>query len=146
MLVDGSSLVTSAMKAWPADPVDLRRNLVDYQRNGRRPTGQDLAPATPPQPDVDNVHLGAHYGYVNDVYIGSEKVAEMFDTHLINVALTGLGIAAGVAIAIAAAILGIAAARLHNKTSRHRKLGPARPSVVHGEVSAPAKELERQAA
>jgi hypothetical protein len=69
----------------------------------------------------------------------------MFDTHLINVALAGLGMATGAAIAIAAAIIGIAAARLRNKTSG-RKLSPARTGVVPGEVSAPAKELERQAA
>ena len=47
-----------------------------------------------------------------------EKVAEMFDTHLINVALAGLSITAGVAILIAAAIIGIAAIRLHGQPRR----------------------------
>ncbi len=37
----------------------------------------------------------------------------MGDTHLLNLALAGIGISAGTAIVIAAAIIGIAALRLH---------------------------------
>jgi hypothetical protein len=71
----------------------------------------------------------------------------MFDTHLINVALVGLSISAGVAILIAAAIIGIAAARLHRKASRSGSLGTQRPATEgHNGISAPAREPERQAA
>ena len=40
----------------------------------------------------------------------------MLDTHLINVALESLSVAVGVAILIAVAFVGIAAARLHRRT------------------------------
>ena len=66
-----------------------------------------------------------------------EKVAEMFDTHLINVALAGLSITAGAAILIAAAIIGIAAIRLHGKT---RRVSTVTAAPVTAAATQPAPE------
>jgi len=65
-----------------------------------------------------------------------------FDTHLINQALLALGISVGIAILMALAITGIAAAQLRGK-SPIRKL----TAIPAGSSSAEAhRERERQAA
>lgn len=46
-----------------------------------------------------------------------EKVTEMGDTHLLNLALAGFGISAAAAIVLALAIIGIAALTLRNKAA-----------------------------
>jgi hypothetical protein len=69
-------------------------------------------------------------------------VDEMFDTHLINVALVGLSVSAGVAILIAAAIIGIAAIRLHRRTTRTGKPAVRPAGPVETEVRAPSRSLE----
>jgi len=67
----------------------------------------------------------------------------MFDTHLINVALVGLSISAGVAILIAAAIIGVAAIRSHRKTTRTGKPASVRPAApVETELSGSSRSLE----
>jgi hypothetical protein len=67
----------------------------------------------------------------------------MFDTHLINVALVGLSVSAGVAILIAAAIIAVAALRLHRRTTRIGK-PVARPTgLAEAEVGTPSRSLER---
>jgi hypothetical protein len=57
----------------------------------------------------------------------------MFDTHLINVALAGLSITAGVAILIAAAIIGVATTRL-----RHGSAVTGAPISTTAAAPAPA--------
>ncbi len=47
----------------------------------------------------------------------------MVDAHLINIALAGLGISAGAAIVIAAAIIGISAIVLHGRSRRTTPYG-----------------------
>jgi len=60
----------------------------------------------------------------------------MVDTQLLNIALAGLGISAGIAIVIAAAIIGISAIVLHGR-SRH---GIAPRGTRMSLASAPAIE------
>jgi hypothetical protein len=64
-------------------------------------------------------------------------VDDMVDTHLINVALTGYAISAGVAILISAAIIAIAAIVLPRKPAR--KLG----AMPVGHESIPASASAR---
>jgi hypothetical protein len=66
-----------------------------------------------------------------------------FDTHLINVALASLGIAAGIAVLIAIAITGIAAVQLRGRSSGGGTLAaiPAHTPGAHT-----SRERERQAA
>jgi hypothetical protein len=71
-------------------------------------------------------------------------VDEMVDTHLINLALTSFGITAGVAILIAASIIGIAALRLRGKSTRTARTHTLTPA--NHEVITPAATHERQAA
>lgn len=65
-----------------------------------------------------------------------------FDTHLINEALVALGIAAGIAVLMALAIIGIATAQLRHKASR------GKPTAVPADATSPqnAREHEPQAA
>jgi predicted membrane channel-forming protein YqfA (hemolysin III family) len=66
----------------------------------------------------------------------------LFDTHLVNVALAGLGISAGIAVLIAATIIAVAAVQLR-RTSSGRKLTPVSvPATTVGT----ALEREPQAA
>ena len=67
----------------------------------------------------------------------------MFDTHLINVALAGLGISAGVAVLIAVAIMGIVAWHRSDglRASRTLTAVPAQAPAAHT-----AREREPQAA
>ncbi len=72
----------------------------------------------------------------------------MVDTHLINIALAGLGISAGVALAIAVAIIGISAIVLHGREQRHSTPRGARLSVAQaaGAERVPVTSGGRQAA
>lgn len=64
-----------------------------------------------------------------------------FDTHLINVALAGLGISAGIAVLIAVAIIGIVAIQ------RRKSSGGTKLTTVSTSGSTPAaREREPQAA
>ena len=66
----------------------------------------------------------------------------MFDTHLINVALAGLSVTAGVAILIALAIVGVASTRL-----RHGSAVTGSPASTSTAAAAPAPAVpERLAA
>jgi hypothetical protein len=65
-------------------------------------------------------------------------VDEMVDTHLINVALAGLGISAGIAVMIAFAIIGISAIVLHARTPRSGKLTLAHATVAEHRTPAAA--------
>lgn len=61
-----------------------------------------------------------------------------FDTHLINEALLALGIAAGIAIAMALAITGIAATQLRGKSPARKVTG------VPGHAASAQTERERE--
>jgi deoxyinosine 3'endonuclease (endonuclease V) len=73
-------------------------------------------------------------------------VDEMVDTHLINIALAGYGIAAAVAVLIAVSIIGIAAFRLRGTSHRAPAIAGRGHSLTgqHERIDAPARE--RQAA
>jgi hypothetical protein len=73
-------------------------------------------------------------------------VDEMVDTHLINVALAGLGLSAGIAVLIAVAIIGISAIVLSARTPRSGKLSLARAAVAGHRTPAAAPARERRAA
>lgn len=62
-----------------------------------------------------------------------------FDTHLINVALAGLGTSAGIAILIALAIIGIATTQLRRKSSGGNKL-----TAVPADATSSQKARERE--
>ena len=66
----------------------------------------------------------------------------MVDTHLINIALAGLGISAGVAVLIAAAIIGISAIVLHGRARRGTTPHGAGLSLA-GAPQAEAPQAER---
>lgn len=57
----------------------------------------------------------------------------MFDTHLINMALAGLGISAGIAVLIAVAIIGVAALHFRERSAGGTKLTslPAKTPAAH---------------
>jgi len=57
----------------------------------------------------------------------------MIDTHLIYMALTIFGVCAGTAILISAAIITIAAVRLHRTGTSGSTAGPRRARPVHRE-------------
>jgi hypothetical protein len=73
-------------------------------------------------------------------------VDEMVDTHLINVALAGLGISAGIAVLIAVAIIGISAIVLHGRTPRSGKLSLAHSAVAGHRTLAATPAPQRRAA
>ncbi len=66
-----------------------------------------------------------------------------FDTHLINVALAGLGISAGIAILMAVATIGTAATQLRRRSSGGSTLTAV---PAHAASAQPAREREPQAA
>lgn len=67
----------------------------------------------------------------------------MFDTHLINMAMASLGICAGAAILIAAAIVGIVAWHRHDRLSDRRRTTTA---LTRAPASQTIREREPQAA
>ncbi len=56
-----------------------------------------------------------------------------FDTHLINLAMAGIGISAGVAVLIAAAIIGVFAWWKHDKAQGLASTSTAEP-ILHEEI------------
>ena len=75
----------------------------------------------------------------------------MVDTHLINIALAGLGLSAGVAVLIAAAIIGISAVVLHGRKQRGlaprgTRLGLAQAHAAPAAERVPVAAGERHAA
>ncbi len=68
----------------------------------------------------------------------------MVDTHLINIALAGLGISAGAAILIAVAIIAISAIVLNGR--KHRSIAPRGSRLAGAPDIESIPTVERQAA